>query len=92
MLNLTTMTANHIQGTVEVLGKPQQVTITDNQVSCNANTGTPEAPQWLNVSIDRKTGKSNVNMTGYESIQQGADDAQAVKTALEAIVTEVETI
>ena len=49
MLNLTTMTVNHIQGTVEVAGKTHQVTSTDNQVSCNANTGTPEAPQWLNV-------------------------------------------
>ena len=92
MLNLTTMTVNHIQGTVEVAGKTHQVTITDNQVSCNANTGTPEAPQWLNVSIDRKTGKASVSMNNYESIAQGATDAQAIQTALMSIVAEVETI
>ena len=92
MLNLTSMTVNHIQGTVKVNGKQQPVTVNDNQVSCNANTGTPEAPQWLNVSIDRKTGKASVSMNNYESIAQGATDAQAIQTALMAIVEEVETI
>ena len=92
MLNLTTMTVNHIQGTIVLAEKTHQVTITDNQVSCNANTGTPELPQWLNVSIDRKTGNANVNITNYDSILQGANDANDIKTALMAIVAEVETI
>lgn len=89
---LKSIKVNYIQGTITVSGKEQQVTVNDNQVSCNANTGTPEAPQWLNVAIDRKTGKVSVSSSNYDDIAEMAANAQAIKTGLMAIVSELETI
>lgn len=104
MLNtLKSIKVNYIQGTITVSGKEQQVTVNDNQVSCNADTTRPLTAEEIdarvqiprrsiNMSIDRNTKQTNVNIVNYTSLEESVTDAKLVETALKAIVEELQTI
>jgi len=80
-----------VDGKTAVVAKPVMVSITDEQVNVNVPL-TEDYSSSVNVSINRKTGKSSNSQNNVDSVSAANTLISAITTQLQAITAEIETI
>lgn len=88
---LKTFTPNSLSGVCVVSEKNINVSVSNSDISCHVPIS-ENGDSSVSISIDRQSGRNNVNFNNVDSIAATTTLVTAVTTKLKAILSEIETL